>query len=354
VAAPDALRLTRGDEPERTPRDRRRSRLVLVVALVLLALPLALVVGTAWYLGSSLGSPSQIENAFDLLESSRPPSVAGTTFVLAGTDRRSDVPTTGEQAEAPTWLPGAQRSDAIMLAHVTEDGKRAYVVSIPRDSWVEIPGYGMNKINAAFSFGGPSLYVQTIEQLTDTRIDHLAVIDWAGLTQLVDALGGVEMTFPTDTVARGRTWPAGTHTLSGQEVLDYVGERYALPRGDFDRVERQQAVIRSLGEKLISRGVLTSPAQALEVATTGTRAVSVDESLTPASMVRLALASRGLRPESVTFMTAPTVGVGTEGSQSVVYLDEATQESFWQAFRSDRLERWVERNAARTTPETVS
>jgi hypothetical protein len=70
--------------------------------------------------------------------------------------------------------------------------------------------------------------------------------------------------------------------------------------------------------------------------------------------VRLALASRGLRPESVTFMTAPTVGTGMEGSQSVVYLDEPKQDSFWQAFRSDRLERWIERNAARTTPETVS
>ncbi len=345
----------REETPEQKRRDKRRSRRVLVVALLLLAVPIALVVGGAWFVGSSLdGSVDRIPDAFDLPSSQRPPPSAGTTVLLAGTDRRSDVATTGDEAGAPSWLPGEQRSDAIMLAHVTEDGERAYVVSIPRDSWVDIPGYGRNKINAAFSFGGPSLYVQTIEQLTDTRIDHLAVIDWAGLTQLVDALGGVDLTFTTETVARGRTWPAGTHTLSGQEVLDYVGERYALPRGDFDRVERQQAVIRSLGEKLISRGVLTRPAQALDVATAVTQAVSVDETLNPTSIVRLALASRGLRPESVTFMTAPTVGVGMEGSQSVVYLDEPKQDSFWQAFRTDRLERWIERNAARTTPETVS
>ncbi len=345
----------REETPEQKRRDKRRSRRVLVVALLLLAVPIALVVGGAWFVGSRLdGSVDRIPDAFDLPSSQRPPPSAGTTVLLAGTDRRSDVATTGDEAGAPSWLPGEQRSDAIMLAHVTEDGERAYVVSIPRDSWVDIPGYGRNKINAAFSFGGPSLYVQTIEQLTDTRIDHLAVIDWAGLTQLVDALGGVDLTFTTETVARGRTWPAGTHTLSGQEVLDYVGERYALPRGDFDRVERQQAVIRSLGEKLISRGVLTRPAQALDVATAVTQAVSVDETLNPTSIVRLALASRGLRPESVTFMTAPTVGVGMEGSQSVVYLDEPKQDSFWQAFRTDRLERWIERNAARTTPETVS
>jgi LCP family protein required for cell wall assembly len=364
VAVGEDVLPLREDDPDERRRERRRSRRVLVVALLLLALPVALVVGGAWFVGSSLdGSVDRIPGAFDIPESERPqqpepgskerPQV-GTTFLLAGTDRRSEELTTGEGAAAPSWLPGAQRSDAIMLAHVTEDGDRAYVVSIPRDSWVDIPGYGPNKVNAAFSFGGPSLYVQTIEQLTDTRINHLAVIDWTGLTQLVDALGGVDLTFTTETVARDRTWPAGTHTLSGEEVLAYVGERYALPRGDFDRVERQQAVIRSLGQKLISQGVLTNPTQALDVARAVAQAVSVDESLDVTGMVRLALASRGLRPDDITFMTVPTAGVGFEGSQSVVYLDQARQDGFWRAFRTDRLEQWVERNGARTTPDTVS
>ena len=355
----------REETPDERRRQRRRSRWVLIAAVLLIVVPAVVVFGGAWLVGQAIDQDVQrIPDAFDIPETQRPqkepeagstePAQVGTTFLLAGTDRRSEELTTGEGAQAPSWLPGAQRSDAILLAHVTEDGQRAYVVSIPRDSWVDIPGYGSNKINAAFSFGGPSLYVQTIEQLTDTRIDHLAVIDWTGLTQLVDVLGGVELTFPTETQARGRTWPAGTHTLSGKEVLDYVGERYALPRGDFDRVERQQAVIRSLAAKLISEGVLTDPAKALDVATATAQLVSVDDTLDVATMVSLALRSRDLRPETVTFMTAPTAGTGFEGSQSVVYLDAAAQDGFWQAFRTDTLEQWVQQNGARTTPETVS
>jgi len=365
VAIDDDVLPLREEDPEQRRREKKRSRRVLVAAVLLLALPVFALVGGAAYLGTSLNRDiDTIPDAFDIPETDRPqkepepgsdePAQVGTTFLLAGTDRRSEELTTGEGATAPSWLPGAQRSDAIMLVHVTEDGENAYVVSIPRDSWVDIPGYGTNKVNAAFSFGGPSLYVQTIEQLTDTRIDHLAVIDWNGLIQLVDVLGGVDLTFPTEVQARGRTWPAGSHTLSGQDVLDYVGERKALPRGDFDRVERQQNVIRSLGTELVSEGVLTDPGKALDVASAVTRLVSVDDTLNIQRMVGLALEMRGLRPEGVTFTTVPTAGTGFEGSQSVVYLDQAAQDGFWQAFRTDTLEEWIAENGARTTPETVS
>ena len=137
-------------------------------------------------------------------------------------------------------------------------------------------------------------------------------------------------------------------------MLDYVGERKALPRGDFDRVERQQNVIRSLGRQLIADGVVTNPGLALNVATAATRLISVDDSLTIQNMLGLALDMRGLRPDNITFMTVPTAGVGFEGPQSVVYLDQGAQEGFWQAFRTDTLEEWVAENGARTTPENVS
>ena len=317
----------------------------------------------ALFVRNSLAPPS-FGDAFDIPEELRPQiepepgtdevAQTGMTFLLAGTDRNAAELTTGEEAEAPTWLPGAQRSDAIMVAHLTEDGENAYVVSIPRDSWVDIPGYGLNKVNAAFSFGGPSLYVQTIEQLTDTRIDHLAVIDWNGLIGLVDVLGGVTLTFSEETVARSRTWPAGTHTLNGEEVRDYVGERYRLPRGDFDRVERQQNVMRALAVQLISSGTLRDPGQALSVAQESRRLVTVDDSLTIPRMVDVALSARDLQPDNVTYLTVPTTGTGFEGDQSVVYLDQAAQDSFWEAFRTDSLDEWLETNNARVTPETVN
>jgi LCP family protein required for cell wall assembly len=363
MAVDDDVLPLREETPDERRRDRKRSRRTLVVALALLGILAAAVVGGVLYVRGTLDF-DRIPNAFDIPDDLRPQkepeagsdelAQVGTTFLLAGTDRNSEELTTGEGAQAPTWLPGAQRSDAIMVAHVTEDGDSAYVVSIPRDSWVDIPGYGMNKVNAAFSFGGPSLYVQTIEQLTDTRMDHLAVVDWNGLIGLVDVLGGVTLTFDTETVARSRTWPAGTHTLTGEEVRDYVGERYRLPRGDFDRVERQQNVLRALGTQLIVSGTLTDAGKALNVATATTELVSVDESLTIPRMVSLALASRGLRPDNVTFMTAPTTGVGFEGDQSVVYLNSELQDSFWEAFRTDELEAWIDENGVRTTPENVS
>ena len=337
------------------------------VLTLLLVVPIALIGAGAAILWNSIDDDIQrIPGVFTAIpEASRPLEEqpaggagegmgTGTTFLLAGTDRRSDVPTTGSLAAAPSWLPGAQRSDAIMMVRLTADGKRAFVVSVPRDSWVEVPGYGMNKVNAAFSFGGPSLYVATMEQLTGTRIDHLAVVDWNGIESLVDVLGGVTLSFDSSTVGWGSSWTAGTHTLNGTEVLDYVGERYRLPRGDFDRVERQQAVLRALSSELIDEGVLTNPAQALGVARSVAEVVSVDDTLSLKDMALIAARHRGLQPGNVTFMTVPTTGTGSEGSQSVVYLDRGAQKSFWKAFRTDSLEQWVAKHDARTTPESVN
>src|SRR5690606_11587247 len=133
-------------------------------------------------------------------------------ILLAGSDARTDGRGTTGAGKGDAWKRGGQRSDTIMILHITGDRKSAYLISVPRDSWVNIPGRGMNKINAAYSFGGPPLYIQTIEELTGLRMDHLAVIDWTGFQALTDALGGVEMTFKTDTrFASGKYYEAGTH-----------------------------------------------------------------------------------------------------------------------------------------------
>lgn len=340
------------------PAQRKKSRRTLLIALGLLAGVLALVAASVVWLGwSVLGGLGQFENPFEgLAEENRPAVVAaeGTTFLLAGTDRRSEVPTTGSEAEAPSWLYGAQRSDSIMLMHLTEDGERAYVVSIPRDSWIDIPGHGKAKANAAFSFGGPSLFVETIENLTDVRVENVAVVDWSGLVGLVDALGGVELTFDTETVGGGRKWPAGTHTLSGEEVLSYVSERYRLPNGDFGRIQRQQAVLRSIATGLMSREVLTSPATALATAKAITRSLSVDETLGLKDMVELAMQGKDLRPSDVTYVTVPTKGTGSAGGQSVVFLDTDKLDGFFSALKRGKLEQWIEKNGASVTGETVN
>jgi LCP family protein required for cell wall assembly len=352
---------SRGTPPGVRPRRRRRSRpgtrsVLLVTGTALLGLLLVLVLtlaaGGVW-LGSRIEripggvftdvpAATRPEREPGVDERGRPVSATGITFLLAGTDRRSDVATTGSDAAAPAWRPGAQRTDALMLLHLTADGERAYVVSVPRDSWVAVPGHGKAKVNAAFSYGGPALMVRTVEELTDVRIDHVAVVDWNGLSRLVDAVGGVELTFESRQVGWGREWAPGTHRLDGAAVIAYVGERYRLPRGDLDRIERQQQVLRALAERLLTTDVLADPARALAVAGTVTRSVSVDEELDADALLSLARRVSGLRLSDVTYATAPVAGLGTRDRQSVVLLDEERLAGFFRAVETDRLEQWLQ------------
>lgn len=358
VTDEDILPLGSDDDPgEGRVAGRRRGRRVLLVAVgALVVLALLAVGGTYLAVDRVTGDIERIPQVFDPIpEEQRPqkpaadePGADGVTFLLAGLDRRSDVPTTGTSAEAKAWRPGAARTDAVLVVHVTGDRDQAYVISIPRDSWVDIPGRGKNKINAAFSFGGPTLFVQTVEQLTDLRIDHLAVIDWHGFRNLTDAVGGVSMTFDQEVVAKGRTFPPGTHTLTGEEALAYVGERYALPGGDFDRVRRQQNWIRALMQGLLSRETITDPGTMTEIADAVAQTTSVDDSLSGPTMVRLAVEMRDIRSEDVTFLTVPTQGTGRAGAASIVVYDHAAAGEMWRAVESDALDRWLQDNPGRT------
>src|SRR5919107_1138755 len=127
----------------------------------------------------------------------------------------------------------------------------------------------MDKINAAYALGGPSLLIQTVEQVTGVRIDHYAAIDFDGLVQVTDDLGGVDVVVPETTSWGPYTFSAGVNHLDGDEARWYVGQRYGLPGGDFDRGKRQQNYLRAMFTKLFSQDVFTSPG-ALD-ATTGDR-----------------------------------------------------------------------------------
>ena len=173
-----------------------------------------------------------------------------------------------------------------MIVHLSGDRKSAAVMSIPRDSWVEIPGRGMNKINAAYSFGGPKLFVATVEKLTNIRIDHLAFIDWDGFIGLTDALGGVDITLADSVQGALRQDASGqvrTH-FNGVEALDFVRERYTVPGGDFGRQKRQQAFLRALMTKMMDAGSLKNPLKLVKVLDAITRNLSVDAGFTTGEM----------------------------------------------------------------------
>jgi LCP family protein required for cell wall assembly len=260
-------------------------------------------------------------------------------WLLVGSDRRADQATTGGDANQPLWRYGAQRADTIMLVHLPADRDRAYLVSFPRDAWVPIQGHGNAKLNAAFSFGGPPLLIATIERLTRVRVDHFAILDFEGFRSMTDALGGVDVQV-TRTVwapAQKVRWPAGIHHLDGARALDFVRQRHNLPGGDLGRIKRQQAFLKALARQAVDRGTLTNPLKLNAFLDAVTKAVSVDESLTTSTLRSLALQFRSVRPGDLVFVTTPVAGTGTEGRQSVVYLDRAKGQPLYRALRTDAV-----------------
>ncbi|BBG04110.1 MULTISPECIES: LCP family protein [Pseudonocardia] len=323
---------------------RRTGRRLLVTALTLALVLLLAVAGAAVYLVSSVGNDvPRIPDAFrGLAAADRPATFGGTTFLLVGTDSRAEEPITGAGA-APDADGGSERSDVIMLGTLAPDGSSASVVSIPRDSWVEIPGRGMDKANAAYAYGGAPLLIETVEQLTGVRVDHFGVIDFAGFTTLVDSVGGIDVTVARATSNAGVDFAAGENHLDGTQALAYVRQRYGLPNGDLDRAARQQNAIKALLER-VQATATSDPAALYSFATSVGDAVSVDDSLTNTALVQLAVANRNLRGSDVAFVTAPVAGLGREGAQSVVYLDETRGQELWGAVRDGSVRQFAELN----------
>lgn len=231
------------------------------------------------------------------------------------------------------WSQGGQRSDTMMIVQITSGRDGINVMSIPRDSWVDIPGHGMGKINWALSFGGPSLAIQTVEQLTQIHIDHFAMVDFTSFTSLTDALGGVEM-----------TTESGTAHYNGEEALRFVRERYNLPRGDFDRQRRQQLWMRSIMKGVFNKDVLSSPTKLYSLIDVVASNSAVDEEFTISEMRNLALSMTGIKPDQVHFLTIPFSGTGMVGDQSVVFLNESAYPQLCEAWREDRVSKYLQDN----------
>ncbi|WP_143180553.1 LCP family protein [Bowdeniella nasicola] len=230
---------------------------------------------------------------------------------------------------------GQQRSDALMVAQLSADRTAVTVMSIPRDSWVDIPGHGKAKINAGLSFGGIPLAVQTVENLTKIHIDHVMLVDFESFKQLTDELGGVTI----------QTREGAQH-MSGDEALVFAQTRKTLPQGDFDRMRRQQAWMRAIAQTIFNQDILTSPTKMYTLLDILTKTTLMDETLTMAKLQSMALESTSLRPGSVRFITAPYAGTGRspDGKQSIVNLDMARSEPVFDAFANGRAAEFLADN----------
>ena len=272
-------------------------------------------------------------------------------ILVLGTDSRTSA------SDPSQWKEGAQRTDAIMIVQVSGDRKTVSVMSIPRDSWVEIPGHGQGKINAAYSYGGPSLTIHTVENLTGIHIDHFAVANFESFVALTDEIGGVRVNLKTPQTLAGKELGAGAQVLNGQQALAYTRERSSLPNGDFDRVKRQQTWMRSIVSRVLTNGTLSSPTALYSFLKTASRTVAVDESFTLNQMQSLALETRHLHSNDIKFMTVPTAGTGTSADgQSIVTLDADADAPLFKAFAEDRVRAYLTEHpdAVELLPATVN
>ena len=272
-------------------------------------------------------------------------------ILVLGTDSRTSA------SDPSQWKEGAQRTDAIMIVQVSGDRKTVSVMSIPRDSWVEIPGHGQGKMNAAYSYGGPSLTIHTVENLTGIHIDHFAVANFESFVALTDEIGGVRINLKTPQTLAGKELGAGAQVLDGQQALAYTRERSSLPNGDFDRVKRQQIWMRSIVSRVLTNGTLSSPTALYSFLKTASRTVAVDESFTLNQMQSLALETRHLHSNDIRFMTVPTAGTGTStDGQSIVTLDADADTPLFKAFAEDRVSAYLTEppDAVELLPATVN
>ncbi len=268
------------------------------------------------------------------LGGNRPASGAGVTLLLAGVDdgQGTDLQ---EALEAPEWPQGALRSDTIMVLHIEADGQAAQLISIPRDSYVAVPGYGRTKINAAFSYGGPALLGRTVEQTTGIRLDHVAVVDLEGFSGITEALGGVRLPDPSR--------PDQLVDLEGKAALAYVRERKSLPGGDFDRIKRQQNLMRAVMQKTSDSNALANPVRLNRLIGSTVEHLAVDATLTNDRLRQLAVGN-DLDASAVEFLTVPTLGTATVDGASIVRLDAAATRRLFAAVGDDRYEAWREKH----------
>ncbi|MFI5956715.1 LCP family protein [Cryptosporangium sp. NPDC051539] len=268
-------------------------------------------------------------------------------FLVLGSDTRLAVST----IRADTI---GQRSDTIMLVHVTADLKSAYVISIPRDSYVHIPAGGTweggnNKINAAFSFGGPPLAAKTVYELTGLPLDGAIVVDFDSVRTMVNAVGGIRVctTYTVRSIHTGRVWPKGCNRMGGDSAQDFMRQRYNVPGSDFGRIHNQQLVLQSLLARAVSGGTLSNPLRFDKFLRAATGAITVDDNM---NIEGLALALRNLRPDDITFETLPYSSDSfLTPYGDAVKLDERAMAEMFAAVNEDRLPEWQATRNTKTT-----
>ncbi|WNM25600.1 LCP family protein [Demequina capsici] len=308
--------------PVATTAGPRRKRHLLRNSVIALLLIVVLVVGGTWrWVESRLIHGDALSGAAD---------TPGETYLIVGSDSRDGWLDDGTE--------GA-RTDTIMLLHKPVNGPVA-LLSIPRDSWVDIPGNGSGKINASFAWGGAPLLVQTVEQLTGLTIDHYVEVGFTGVVDIVDAVGGVELCYDSDVNDEKSelNWTAGCHVADGATALAFSRMRYSDPLGDIGRTQRQQQVMSAVVSAILSPSILLNPFAAHHVADVGLNAFRVDDDTHALDLAQAALAFHSALGGGAVTGTPPiaTIDYRVDG-QSAVLLDADQAPEFWQQIMNGEI-----------------
>ncbi|MGY1639422.1 LCP family protein [Geodermatophilus sp. SYSU D00742] len=340
-------------EGARAPRRTRRGAVAGRAVAGVLSAALLAGSGWGWYLGQVAEATVNRTDAIPTSgneETGEAPEAMN--LLLVGNDSRAEL-TPEQLAELQAGADSGINTDTMILVHIPADGSRASFVSFPRDSYVEIPGHGMDKLNAAYAYGfagtseeapldqrqagGAQLLVQTISQLTGLQIDHYAEVDLLGFFNLSSVVGGVEVNLcqaVDDSRWSGAVFPAGVQTISGADALKFVRQRHGLPRGDFDRIVRQQVFIAGVLRKMLSDEVLLDLGKQRELVQAASQSLTVDQGL---DLFQLAEQMQSVTAGSIEFQTIPYVGTDRdEQDRSIIRLaDEDALHDFFAELSAD-------------------
>ncbi|MGH3785670.1 MAG: LCP family protein [Pseudonocardiaceae bacterium] len=276
---------------------------------------------------------------------------SATDILLVGIDSRTDAHDKPLPRDVLARLRAGNNegelTDTMILVRIPDNGRRAVAISLPRDLYVQLPeGYGKHKLNSAFTraksvtaeqlvaqgvdpqaartqsiAAGRKLLLEAVKDLTGVGIDHYAEINLLGFSLLTDAVGGVAVCLrePVRDRFSGAHFPAGPQLISGPDALAFVRQRHGLPRGDLDRIVRQQVYMASLADKVLTAGTLANPSRISQLIDATQQSLVLDEGL---DLLDFATRMQGLAAGNVVFQTVPVLGDGDSDSDgSVLYVD---------------------------------
>ena len=317
-----------------TPAPHRRRRWLkwVLVPLLIVAVWLGALV---WAANSAWNNVTKVDA---LPTSERPAAGKGHNYVLVGSDSRAGL-TSEEAKRLGTGGSGieGQRTDSIMVLHLPDSGSPT-LVSLPRDSWVEVPGHRKNKINASYSLGGPKLLIETVEKATNLRIDGYMEIGFGGFANVVDAVGGVRMCLdkPMKDDKAHIDLPAGCQNLDGKNALGYVRARYSDPLGDLGRVKRQREFLSALMSKVSSPSNLLVPWNLKGVGESGAQGLAVDKDMGPITALKVAWALKNVTSGGQSVQVPVSNAAYPTYAGEAVLWDDTKATALFDALRSDQ------------------